>query len=172
MTKDNGYGKYGEEDIVKRYEAISKAYSEGKTAMGDPPKPLFDKSGLFSPDNWNSDQDIRALLWEAGKHVYDGRLDEPFEKWFQYGEGSDCDDRGVFWSGEKKDHDEQRYIMINIVTNAGFGIDHDAYLISWYKTRGRTDAMTKNGKPMSIGEYSELLDILYKAGLFAPGPRN
>lgn len=37
----------------------------------------------------------------------------------------------------------------------------DFYIISWYKDRGKTDYIGKNGRPIDLDEYIELVNILF-----------
>lgn len=163
MTKTG----YREKEIIARFEAMRGAYLEGGTRLGDPPEALFDTRGNFSDSNWNSGQDLRALLEERG--MFDARMDGPFEVWTKLESGSDDEldtDCGVFWSGEKRCGD-QSYAMINVVLD---GADRacDSYLISWYKSRGRVETFFRNNEPITLSGYCALLEILDKAGFFEP----
>lgn len=160
---------YSEKAITARFESMLKAYAEGRTHLGYPPQPLFDKNGRFNDENWNSDQDIRALL--ESDELFDERMDNPFEAWINASEdepGFDYIEYGVFWSGKKR-RDDQAYIMINIVRDDSIALACDSYMISWYKSRGKTDAILKNGSPITLREYCVLLGLLDRAGFFKLG---
>lgn len=49
--------------------------------------------------------------------------------------------------------DGQHYIFVHN--------DNDFYIISWYKSRGKTDYIGKNGHLVDLDEYIELVNILF-----------
>lgn len=153
---------YTEANVTARFMDVLKRYEDGKTNLGNPPVAMFDDKGEFDPHNWNSGQDPRAILCE--RNVFDERLDEPFEAWYDEEIGEHIIDRGVFWSGAKW-HENQTYIFLNVITN-GVTINDDTYFISWYRSRGCTEIFTKNGRPIALDEYAALLNVLEKAGFF------
>ena len=154
---------YTEENMIARFTNILTKYESGKTNLGNPPTALFDKNGRFNPHNWNSGQDPRAILCE--RDVYDERMDEPFESWYDE-EGTDghITSYGVFWSGEKR-HENQTYVIMNVITSDKDSAD--TYIVSWYKSRGCTEILTKNGHKITLNEYVGMLNTLEKAGFFS-----
>lgn len=93
---------------------------------------------VFNKDNWNSGQDLlRYFLlfiydYNLKNHIiYENKID--IHILFK-------DDT---WTGVIIDRD-----------------NNDVYYISWYKSRGRTDKILKNGEPITLDEYLEILNIL------------
>lgn len=125
-----------------------------KCAKADPrygsdPVSMFDKNGDFVTDNWASGQDLVRKFFEyypVGNRVIDLRNSKI------------CFDLITIhynW------HDDQHYLQITPVNdNLGY-CDH--YFISWYKSRGRTERIYKNGRPIKIEEYAELCNIFFGA---------
>lgn len=92
---------------------------------------------IFNKNNWNSGQDILRyfLLFTYNRcknHIiYNNKLDIHI----------------MF-----KD-DTWNSVIIDRVNN-------DLYYTTWYKSRGRTDKITKNGEIITLDEYIEILNIL------------
>lgn len=129
-------------------ENIDKAFSnpteipEGVTS--DSIQVAFDRynEDVFKTDNWN---DRRISLF---RHFFGG--------WFYSGGMRN----GIVFIGELEIvhqwDEDQNYVFIRKC------IDNDLYFITWYKSRGRTDLFLKNGKPISLKEFRELLEEMLK----------
>ncbi|MDD2952511.1 MAG: hypothetical protein PHC95_05020 [Parabacteroides sp.] len=93
-----------------------------------------DPTFLFNPDgSFNQDNwNGSDLIRRYALHCWDGDIIDDRVK-----VGFACDD----WT-----------VIIKI--------NKDTYVIEWYKSRGRTDRITKNKKPITLSEYVELLNIL------------
>ena len=90
----------------------------------------FGEEWIFNPDNWNGGDILRHGLLDI---LYDGKSIESHEiKYF-------C-------------HDD--------ITTIFIFKDNDFYEISWYKQRGRTYIIKKNGEPIYLDEYIELCNEL------------
>lgn len=85
---------------------------------------------IFDPGNWNGGDILRRGLLDI---LYEEKSIGSYE--IKY-----------FW------HNEQTTFLIFK--------DNDWYEISWYKSRGRTDSIKKNGEPIYIGEYIDLCNAL------------
>lgn len=146
--------------IINRFNTRFAEYLSGDAHLKDPPCPLFNDDGAFYPSNWMSGQDPRAIFMES-EGLFEHLMDNALEVWV------DSDERtyGVLWSGCHY-HDDQSYIIINVIINDDRTIRSDTYLISWYKSRGRTEVFNKNGAPITLIEYSELLRLLDDARIF------
>ena len=113
-------------------------------------KPLFNKNGTFNIHNWNSRQDIiRERLYEEDI-LY-------------------CENTLVIQEYECLDilacihcANDMWYIQIGIMDTDC----DDSYIIRWYKQRGCTEMISKNGKPITISEYTDLLNTLDQNGFF------
>lgn len=85
---------------------------------------------VFNPDNWNGGDILRHFLYN---NVYETEEIERFEiKYYVI--------------------DDQTTVLILSPT--------EWYEISWYKSRGRTDTIYKNGSFIFLDEYVELCNLL------------
>lgn len=85
---------------------------------------------FFNPENWNGGDILRGGLLDI---LYEEKSIDSYE--IKY-----------FW------HDNQTTFLIFK--------DNDWYEISWYKSRGRTDTIKKNGEPIYLDDYIELCNAL------------
>lgn len=85
---------------------------------------------IFNLDNWNGGDILRG-----------GLLDILYEE-----KSIDSHEIKYFW------HNDQTTFLIFK--------DNDWYEISWYKSRGRTDIIKKNGEPIYLDEYIDLCNAL------------
>ena len=65
-----------------------------------------------------------------------------------------------FWEDINLDGYEVRYYLINDQTTVFILGDSEFYEISWYKSRGRTEKINKNGMPIDLEDYLELCNKL------------
>lgn len=140
---------YTPNDLRLKFAARKKSASESEIYASEP-KPLFDESGIFNPNNWASDQDVIRSGFHENDLLHNGnsfravRVDghanttlltaDIFhigEQWFVTIDGMSSD-KGLYFS----------------------------YIITWYKDRGCTEMILKNGKPATIYEYTDLLNNL------------
>lgn len=121
-------------------------------------KPLFNEDGSFNEDNWNSGSDeIRKRLDKiiiAGNHLllnyYKDEDEDAYEETIISSTIEFCSD--------------QWYFIINIISvDSGL---YDSYVITWYKSRGCTEMIAKNGNPITAAEYVDMLNILEESGFF------
>lgn len=114
---------------------------------GSGPESMFDKNGDFTSDNWASGQDLVRKFFEyypVSNKVIDLRDPElHFDLMIIH----------------YKQHDDQHYLQITLVKDDSDCCDH--YFISWYKSRGRTERIYKNGRPITIAEYVDLCNIFF-----------
>jgi len=129
---------------------------------GDEIKPLFNDDGTFNRDNWNSFQaDIRSRLERSDIICCGNELhiehEVPDERNNDYTllTNLDC---FITWSRD------QWHIIISIICDETEL--YDSYVISWYKSRGRTEMITKNGVAININEYVDVLNKLEDMGFF------
>ncbi len=151
--------KYSVESLRKQFTIMHDELSCIRHShMASEIKPLFNEDGSFNGDNWNSGMDeIRKRLDTiviAGNDIsLSAFRDEDLDN---------CHEINVFAS--MKFCSDQWYIIINIVS---VDIDvYDSYVITWYKSRGCTEMITKNGRPITIEEYVDMLNLLDELGLF------
>lgn len=85
---------------------------------------------VFNPRNWNGGDILRRGLMK------------------------------IFDLGESIDGYEIKYFIHSDQTTIFIFTDTDWYEISWYKSRGRTDSIKKNGDPIYIDEYIDLCNAL------------
>lgn len=132
--------------------------------MRDETKPLFNEDGSFNPKNWNSNQaDIRTKLFNFV--MVSGCSISTTNDQFRTTE--EMEEEYIptvnLYAFYQYDND-QWYIMINIISEE---VDrYDNYVVSWYKDRGCTQMITKNGSPINMEEYVELLNELESLGYF------
>lgn len=125
-------------------------------------QPLFKEDGSFNRGNWSSFQDdIRSRLESSEIVCCDNELHIECRKPDENNE--DCTiiinlDAFIVFSCD------QWHVIISIICDETE--DYDSYIVSWYKSRGRTDMITKNGKPINIDEYVEALNKLEDLGFF------
>jgi hypothetical protein len=95
-------------------------------------KRLYDDTDewIFNPDNWNGGDILRHGLLDILDHDKTDGL--PEIKYFR--------------------HDDQTTFLVFVKA--------DWYEISWYKSRGRTDHIKKNGEPINLEDYIELCNLL------------
>lgn len=113
---------------------------------------MFDKNGVFTPDNWNSDEVvyIRSLL---------ANLPEYSNFPLPYGT-SNC-------TVSKLWRDDINYIIVTENTvledfEGDMQVDIDTYIISWYKNRGSIDSFMVNGDIGTKKDYDWLTKILFE----------
>lgn len=158
--------------ITKEYlkQLVENRLNEAKNEdshYGSLPKSLFNEDGAFNKDNWNGGDDIirqftRELEW-----------DEPYTKEFEIEYNSSNYIMNI--SGDliavHSGFSDQNYIQITTYSQAHIEeLDNysewkfDQYLVTYYKSRGKTELILKNGKPININEYVELLQIIESSG--------
>ncbi len=101
------------------------------------PKPLFiyddiNDEMVFSPDNWNGCDILRRFFYDE---YYPG-CSLLIEKFLI------------------------NYYLIDNTTYIFILDDLDFYIITWYKSRGKTENIIKNGSPITLDEYIELCNRL------------
>lgn len=121
------------------------------------PTPLF-INNVFNPHNWNSGMahlirdfidDLDEITNQTGIYTAEFDLDNDI-----------CGDIVV----TKAVFNDQTYVSIVTMTPGDLEPVFDQYLITFYKRRGRTELITKNGKPITLGEYIQLLNIIEASG--------
>ena len=108
--------------------------------------------GIFNPNNWNGGDDV---IREFTKYV---------ER-----------KSGFFCEFESKKYlyqifcvyqfiDDEKYFTITVIKDNGSRENVDSYVINYYKDRGTTNWIFKNGKIINEDEYIELLNLLEQGG--------
>ena len=146
-------------ESVKEY--INKLYSDqyerfmNEHPTSSVPVAMFsyssdEEESVFNPSNWNSGQDIIRHFLLA---YYDSSLPNHFDVYFNgnrvVGFIQYLDDE---WYGD--------IVVYNKMDNV-----RSSYFIKWYKNRGRTSMVLKNGEPITLEEYSDLIVTLAQANL-------
>lgn len=139
-----------EDYLLKLYNNQCELYKK-EYPTSSQPESLFtideEEEYIFNPSNWNSGQDIvRYMLldiFDNLKLTFDeSRNNDRIYGFIQYND----DD----WYGN----------IIHENNN-----HRTSYFIRWYKNRGRTEVILKNGYNITLKEYIELILILSKVGL-------
>lgn len=138
-------------DLLREIYQYKRERAKADPRYGDDPAPMFDKYGAFTPDNWASSQSLIRKFFEYypiyNKTIEIAELDLYYELMLiQYTR-----------------HNDQHYIQITLLADADGSESCDHYLITWYKSRGRTERIYKNGKLIRIGEYADLCNIFFAA---------
>lgn len=170
-------------------DSYNKESHINKPHLGTCPQPLF-RDEKFNIENWCSGQDIireqltENDICEPAHFVRWYYIETP-----EIAEGTDVSSMGVYTDAKTGEtsliensillefyrrhtepeigivaniyrHEEQTYIIINVIAN---DIEmYDNYVITWYKSRGRTESITKNGQLITMKEYIDLINILPK----------
>lgn len=154
--------QYSIEDLKKDFE-IAKAKAKKDPHILTDLKPLFNDDGSFNTDNWNSSQDdVRAILYKMDVMFAGNEFHEVLRK-------DDDDDNFIsctYLHVYIDMTDDQWHIFIHILDDEAFR--YDTFVVSWYKSRGNTEMISKNGKPITFQEYVDMLNELCDFGYFNP----
>lgn len=141
------------------YESVDTSHFGSKQTslfnMDDLDESYYDNNGklltdhiMFNSENWNSGQDIlRYIFYYLGA----------------YGSLKRCG-RGISYNNIDMHltyiNEEDENTGIITVKNGNINILEDVYSIGWYKNRGTTDFIRKNGRDISLKDYLMLVNIL------------
>lgn len=149
-------------------ESLQKQFEVGhEECLKDPrfkdeTKPLFNRDGSFNRKNWNSNQaDIRSRL-EKSNIVWPGNdlhIEYTHDQEDEYAPISITYIHSLITFNS-----DQWHIIINVINDEGE--TYDSYVVTWYKSRGCTEMITKNGNPITIEQYVSLLNDLETMGFF------
>lgn len=128
-------------------------------------KAMFDEWGIFKEDNWNGGEGVirqftSYLDWECETNQYNKEF---------YFERDEVSIDGWLISTYSC-LDDINYVQITLHYYTCKDEDNcsswkqDQYLVKWYKNRGKTDVILKNGKPIKIKQYVKLLNIIESTG--------
>ena len=137
-------------------------------AYGSPINSLFKKSEngkyVFDPDNWNSNQEV--IRRELSIHDIISP-NATFVSWIS-GPGKEKNELSFSTvTAHIAYESDTLYLSISVVNDDETpGVNQ--YMISWYKDRGRTALVTKNGQYIKLKEYIELCNILETAEFYNP----
>lgn len=111
------------------------------------PRKLFRKIGkkeyIFSNDNWNDSDLVRDFIVHNMEEKGNRKIVEEKNGISFY----------IFFSIEN----DVRYASIIVYDEEN---SHDNYQFIWYKHRGQTDSILKNGRPIFLEEYVKLMNLL------------
>lgn len=138
-------------DVLRELYQYKYERAEADPQYGSDPTPMFDKYGAFMPDNWASGQSLIRDFFKyypiPDKAIDITELDLYYELMLiQY-----------------TLHNDQHYVQITLLADVDGSESCDHYLVTWYKSRGRTERIYRNGKPIRIGEYADLCNIFFAA---------
>lgn len=155
--------------ITKDYlnELVIKRLNEAKqpdSHYGSLPQSLFNKNGEFNVHNWNGGDSIirqftHYLEWSNGK-TYCKDFDLALDR--REFSGEIISSYAYF--------DDDNYVQITVRWYEWLDSETcgnttvDQYLIQYYKSRGCTDLVMKNGKLIKVDEYVRLLQIIEASG--------
>jgi hypothetical protein len=125
-------------DVKKRLEGAFDSPLK-KDWAGDDPKGGFDEKGVFSEDNWN---DARINLFRSF-----------FSGFFHGGISNQTVHLGSLSVTHRWDDDRNFVYMVDSNTGA-------VYYATWYKSRGRTDVILRNGQKITLENYRQLLQLM------------
>lgn len=153
------------ESLIKRHKERVKEYKKDNTKFGSLPESLFNfKTGNFNYDNWNGgDSVIRQLTGRViDNHFCEITYDYQYTKDFVY---DDMYGEIIMVGTYSNDHSYIQ-ILINYNDEDEFEIDQNIlqYAITYYKNRGKTDQILKNGIIINFEEYLKLLNIIESSG--------
>lgn len=137
--------------------------SQQKSHYGSPAQSMF-VDGVFSSDNWNGgDGIIRQYFYDnVWMETKVDNIDFTYENTH-------------FWGDIIINHtwyEDQNYVTITFAGSFekdgnlqldDYEFEHVAYL-TWYKSRGRTESVKFDGRPMTEGEYLFVLNALQETG--------
>ncbi len=147
------------EDLSSRHLELLNYAKQPNSNYGSLPKSLY-KNDVFNDENWNGgDAIIRQFTYELERQSYDGGY---YAKEFDF--GSKGIDMVASWNG----FNDQNYVSINLSVfdqdNPDKGWYFEQYLITYYKSRGKTDGIYKHGKLLDFDEYVYLLNMIEASG--------
>lgn len=157
------------EEITKkmledRYTTYKKYFKEKNLSDSDP-EPLFtlDEDGWFNESNWMSNQDLLRM--------YCNKLLDKTGYYNFYITDRICSNTtsDVFNVNVYFVLDEEQKTFILFVTNemkASINEFDAVYSITWYKERGCTEAIRKNGCLINRDDYLTLLNIIRHSDYF------
>lgn len=117
---------------------------------GSDPTPMFNEAGEFMTDNWASGQSLIRAFFEFYQLSTVIENHDP-EAYFTH----------ILTYYEY--HEDQHYVQITLLNDSDATECCDQYFITWYKSRGRTERIYKNGRPIRLAEYVELCNIFFGA---------
>lgn len=139
--------------LIQRHNELVKYAKQEDSPYVSIPEPLF--IGVkFNPDNWNGGDDIIRQFTDYLKN--EGRYAREFD--WEYMSGDFISNYNWF--------NDQNYINItlHIYDERINKWILESYLITYYKNRGKTEAIYKNGKLITLDEYIEILNIIESTG--------
>lgn len=140
--------------MCRHYSRVTAAQKDDSD-YGSTPLSLFDfETGEFNNRNWNGgDGVVRQFANEAV-------IDEDYCKEYDLG-----DEYGDMVVSHSYFQDQQYYqITLRHVEDEVEGWKFTQYLVTYYKNRGKTEWVSKNGKVINFDEYLHLLDIIESTG--------
>lgn len=126
---------------------------------------MFDENGNFNPSNWNSGEGvirqfgyaIQEAIFKTHNQYYELHKKSYIQQgWLicAYSWISDYNYLQITNNYNKYTYDENDEGVSKC----------DQYLIMWYKNRGCTELIMKNGKPVTIKQYVKLLNVIEATG--------
>lgn len=151
------------QDLIDRHNKRLEYAKQPKSGYGSPPKSLFYSNKTFAEDNWNGGEAIiRQYTAHLDSKVDNNRLSSEFELQTGADSGIGGDFLAVYsWFNDSNYVQTRNYEWYEDKSTEW---KFDQYLIAYYKDRGKTDIITKNGKPITFDEYVELLNIIETTG--------
>lgn len=152
-------------DLINRHNERVGYVKSGDSSYGSEPSRMFNDDGSFNVYNWNGGEGIIRqytghLEWEVGGNTKSTEF------------GIDNGDNGIEGRFNANISWNEDYNYIQVVTHYyKWGIDKiderwlvDQYLVLYYKNRGCTDMILKNGRLIVMDEYVDLLNIIESTG--------
>lgn len=143
------------EDLIDRHEELIEYVDSGESSYGSQPISLFDfKTNKFNERNWaGGDAIIRQF---ADTFAFDG---DSYCKEFEYGNTYG----DIIVSSTYFNDQSYYYITLrHVEEESDWKITQ--YLVTFYKSRGKTDWISKDGKTINLDEYVELLNVIEASG--------
>lgn len=139
--------------LLQRHNELVNYAKQKSSGFESIPKPLF-VGVKFNPDNWNGGD---AIIRQFTYYLEDeGRYAREFD--WEYMSGDFISSHNWF--------NDQNYIniILHVYDERINKWILESYLITYYKNRGKTEVIYKNGKLITLDEYIELLNIIESTG--------
>lgn len=149
------------QDLINRHEKRLSEAKKPNSSFGSLPKSLFYSNTTFTEDNWNGGE---AIIRQYTDYLSLSKDNHTKSCEFELRMGDDEGIGGEFIATYSWLNDTN-YAQITVRSYGWYEGDmsewkFDHYLISYYKSRGKTDVIMKNGKSITFDEYVRLLNII------------
>lgn len=143
------------EDLIERHEKLIEYVDSGESSYGSQPISTFNfNTDKFNERNWCGGDDVirQFTSWDNfNENCYYKEFDLDYNS-------------GDFIATSAYFNDQQYYNITLRHYEDGREWKFNQYLITFYKSRGSTEWISKNGQTINFNEYVELLNIIEASG--------